>query len=60
MAPVLDSMTRHAYEVRLLGIALLALAVVAVVLVASIAFDWTLASGPSFDLTTNPGADLPF
>jgi hypothetical protein len=40
----------------------LAIAAVAVVLVAAaaVAFDWTLAAGPSFDLTVDPAGALPF
>ena len=60
MAPLLDTTTRHAYELRLLAIAIVALAVFAVAVLASVAFDWTLASGPSFELTTDPGVNLPF
>lgn len=60
MAPLLDSMVRQDYLVGIARIAVLAVVVFAVAILASVAFDWTLASGPSFELTTNPGADLPF
>lgn len=60
MAPLLDQAPRHAYEVGIFRIAVLALVVLAAVILASIASDWTLASGPSFELTTNPGVALPF
>jgi hypothetical protein len=40
----------------------LVIAAVAIVFVAAaaVAFDWTLAAGPSFDLTTDPAGILPF
>ncbi len=60
MTPLLDPMTRHAYVIGIVRIAVVALVVLAAVVVASIAFGWNLASGPSFELTTNPGVDLPF
>ena len=40
----------------------LVIAAVTVVLIAAaaVAFDWTLAAGPSFDLTADPAGALPF
>ena len=60
MAPLLDPMSRHAYLIGISRVAVVALVVLAAVMLASLAFGWTLAAGPSFDITTNPGVDLPF
>ena len=60
MAPLLDRWPVMPTRSESCRIAVVALVVLAAVILASIAFDWTLAPGPSFELTTNPGADLPF
>lgn len=60
MAPAFDRTPRRQLEMQLLRVLLIGLIAVAIVLAASAAFGWTLSAGPSFDLTTNPGAELPF
>ncbi len=43
----------------LLGLVIAAVAIV-LIAAAAVAFDWTLAAGPSFNLTTDPAGELPF
>jgi hypothetical protein len=59
MASTRETTSRHELEIGLLRAAIVAALVVAIILVGVIAFGWTLPAAPSFDLTTNPGADLP-
>lgn len=60
MAPLLDSASRHAQEVGLARVAIVALIVLAIVIAAGVAFGWTLPAGPSFEITPDPAGDLPF
>jgi hypothetical protein len=53
-------MERAGLRRRLLLTLVVAAVVVALVVAAAVAFDWTLAGAPSFDLTTDPAGKLPF
>jgi hypothetical protein len=50
----------HELEIGLLRFVIVAVIALAIVLIGTVAFGWTLPAAPSFDLTNNPGADLPF
>ena len=58
----LEHRPRERAELRRRLLLSLVIAAVAVVLIAAaaVAFDWTLAAGPSFDLTADPAGALPF
>jgi hypothetical protein len=60
MASTRESTSRHDLEIGLLRAAIIGALIVGVILVGVIAFGWTLPAAPSFDITPNPGADLPF
>jgi hypothetical protein len=54
--PLEGAQLRH----RLLLSLVIAAVAIVLIAVAAVAFDWTLAAGPSFDLTTDPAGGLPF
>ena len=59
MAATPETTSRHELEIGLLRAAIVAAIALAVILVAAIAFGWTLPAPAPFDLTPNPGVDLP-
>ncbi len=60
MSSELSFAERAALADRLLRVVLLAMAVLAIVLAAAVAFDWTLTAAPFFGLTPDPAGALPF
>ena len=59
MVPTPVSRSRHELEIGLIRAAIVAAVVLAIILVGVLALSWTLPAAPSFELSTNPGVDLP-
>jgi hypothetical protein len=55
-----ESSDRPALERRLVRALLVAIVVVAIALVATAAFGWTLVEAPGFGITPDPAGTLPF
>ena len=59
MAPTRGTTSLHELQIGLIRAAIVVTVIVAVILAGAAAFGWTLPAAPSFDLTLNPGIDLP-